>query len=479
MRKKTSTSTIWAAPGASLSLAVWTPINTLPAGPMQGRTADPGTKGPTLLYLMGSSSAGSRNKEIPKCSGCDYLGPATASPFFASRGASIVFKTSCYFLFAKAERCGNGTWGGGQGLGRVWWVEPTSWLTQLWDLNPVSPELLWSLVAVVTAMAALPRDWNGELGHNYILWGNSHWGLRLGVGTWMGAGNAGGGRWLAGEHWGLGSKLWSHLSQVRKHLDSTAGLRVLPGRQEIENCDYPLQESMLSLSKGSSPCLLLAFFPTSPTPAYSSPHWPATSTKVHGPWGGPRAQSGLRCKRRKFLPVAALEGAPHPSFLLLWWGVGHQHSSCSLLQPLWFRNFHGYQTPEHHAKPSSLTELGLGHRNRTRTTEQLHSKSKFHRHAVFSSQLPPPQLPPSVPTQRVGALLIETLPWMLVAQLLVQSLAHVWDLPSAILWDGWMDNMHWYCLYCTICSQSHKTKFVTSSCPVPGTPGTLAPTNLH
>lgn len=104
---------------------MWTPINTLHAGPVRGRMADPGMKGPTPLYLMGSSSAGPRNKEIPECSGSDYLGPATASPFFASRGASIhslialliVFKTSCCFLFSKAEWCGNGTCGGG---GKAW-----------------------------------------------------------------------------------------------------------------------------------------------------------------------------------------------------------------------------------------------------------------------------------------------------------------------------------------------------------------------
>lgn len=85
----------------------------------------------------------------------------------------------------------------------------------------------------------------------------------------MGAGNSGGGRWLAGEHWGLGSKLWSGLRQVRfgKHSDSTAGLRVLPGRQEVENCDYPLQGRMLSLGKGSSPMPTASLLSNQPYPS--------------------------------------------------------------------------------------------------------------------------------------------------------------------------------------------------------------------
>lgn len=83
----------------------------------------------------------------------------------------------------------------------------------------------------------------------------------------MGAGNAGGGRWLTAEDWGLGSKLWSGLSQARKHLDSTAGLRVLPDRQEVENCDYPLQGSMLSLSKGSSPMPTASLLSNQPYPS--------------------------------------------------------------------------------------------------------------------------------------------------------------------------------------------------------------------
>lgn len=65
-------------------------------------------------------------------------------------------------------------WGSGESPGRVWWEEPTSWLTQLLDLNPVASELLWSLVAVVTAMAAQSTTWNGEQGHNCILQVDSH-----------------------------------------------------------------------------------------------------------------------------------------------------------------------------------------------------------------------------------------------------------------------------------------------------------------
>lgn len=111
----------------------------------------------------------------------------------------------------------------------------------------MAPELLQSLAAVVTSMAAAQHGaWNGELGHNCILCRDSHWDLVLGVGTGMGAGGA-------EEEGGWGAPRTGKLDQIWEafRLHRLEGLPL--GRQKAEKCDYTLQGSMLSSGKGGGP----------------------------------------------------------------------------------------------------------------------------------------------------------------------------------------------------------------------------------
>lgn len=99
----------------------------------------------------------------------------------------------------------------------------------------------------MTSMAAAQHGaWNGELGHNCILYRDSHWDLMLGVGTRMGAGSAEdeGGWGATGT--GKADQVWGAFRFHR--------LEGFPlGRQNAEKCDYTVQGSMLSLDKGGGP----------------------------------------------------------------------------------------------------------------------------------------------------------------------------------------------------------------------------------
>lgn len=350
-----------------------------------------------------------------------------------------------HFLFSKTQWCGNGALG--KALGRVWWEEPTLGHTQLWDLNPVAPEQLWSLVAVVTAMAAQPGAWNGEFGHSCTLWGDSHWGLRLGVGAWMGGGSPARGRWLESTwhreaNFGLA---WDRPGLGTFGLHSRLDGLPWVGRR-LRNVILPCRAACCLSAKAVVPYPLPDWFPNQPYPILPFPTLANHKYQAHGSGlaQGLRVDSGAE-ERNVFLwepgreLVLTRPTFPFPVALLFL-------SYNCLPQPHGFKTLRDTSFLMHCAKPNhflpghiswGLHKSGLGQRKRTRNTEQLHSKLKSHMHTEVSPQLSP--LQPCPPAgQRVEALLIKTLPWMSVAQLLVQNLAHTWELLGRAFLEGCM-----------------------------------------